>query len=102
MNSWYVVALPAEETGPGGKAMILQHGFEDTFIASGGPKDAAMFARRSDDFATHYFYFSPGAYLIVSKLLYAYSATPCPAPPKEGTRLCAGHSGVKDILLRDK
>lgn len=102
MNTWHVVTLPAHEAEPHGKAMILQHGFEDAFIAAGGPKEAAMFAGRSDDRETHYFYFSPGAYNIVSNLLRVYEAARCETPLRDSVRLCAGHSGVKNMLLRDK
>lgn len=82
--------------------MILQNAFSDAFVAAGGPKEAAMFARQSEDFKHHHFYFSPGAHLIVPSLLHVYEAVLCEIPPRGGTRLCAGHSGVRDSLLRDK
>ena len=61
MQGWYKVTLPAEETGTGGKAALLQKSFEVVFIAHKGPKDAALFTDHDARFYNHYYYFTPVA-----------------------------------------
>ena len=61
--------LPAEETGTGGKAALLQKSFEDALMAHKGPKDAALFTDHDGRFYNHFFYFTPVAAKIAKKVV---------------------------------
>lgn len=68
-------------------------------IANGGlPYDAALFSRRSDDFAKVFYYFSPSAMLIARLLIERQGATPCSAPLRGTVNLEAGDARALDML----
>src|SRR4051812_43507178 len=91
MSSWYKITLPMDDCGIGGKSSQMQEQFHALMLlyttanSSYPPWDAAMFSERSDDFSFVHYYISPSAVPIVKRLLAAYGATPCVAPPNRLT-----------------
>jgi len=82
--------------------MSLQRAFGDLFMASRGPKDAAMFT--GDDIAAdeYSYYFSPGAVRFAKAVITSYGGIPCPTPGRENMILLVGDAGARDALLPAK
>lgn len=72
MESWYKVALSERDISDG-KGVSLQGEFAGLFVASGGPRDAAMFDY-VDNKPSYICFFSPGAFQIAEILLRQYGA----------------------------
>jgi hypothetical protein len=101
MQGWYKVTLPAEETGTGGKAALLQKSFEVVFMAHKGPKDAALFTDHDARFYNHYYYFTPVAAEIAKTVVYQFRGVACPAPHlHDDMPLLVGHSDARESLLK--
>ena len=100
---WYKVTIKLEDAGVGGKAYHLQDAFFKIFMASGSPKDAAMFTNHDegfdDYFDDYFYYFSPAATRIAANLIQQYGGVPCQAPRREQTTLLVGHAGARYALL---
>ena len=87
MASWYRVTLSDKDVVVR-KHMELQKAFENSFLAHGWPKEAAMFA--NVDTLSHHFYFSPGAVQIAEDLIVHYAGTECPSPAMSDLVLLVG------------
>ncbi len=100
--SWYKITLPFKQGGVGGMASALQSEFETAFIANCGPKDAAMFTNRAEDFETCVYYFSPAAAAIAGILIESYKGVKCSPPAMDKVSLLVGHTGALEALLSRK
>ena len=99
METWHVVTMDNRDISAH-KHMQLQNAFAESFLAGGGPRDAAMFG---DLEATgHHFYFSPGAVKLARLLLLStYAAVPCKRPPGDAVALLVGEESAAWSLVRD-
>jgi hypothetical protein len=93
MDQWWEIELRSIQ-----ELSELQAKFEDAFVASGGPRGAAMF---SNDTAQPQVmaYFSPKAAEIARVLLLAYPARRAIPRPEEGDFL-VGNDEDKEMLPR--
>ncbi len=94
--SWKRVLLTRDDINAG-KHIRLQDAFQQTFLAAGGPKAAAMFQNDPSDDEYGY-YFTPAAVEIFSAALGTLTATECDAPPHAKTSLLFGEEGTWDLL----
>lgn len=102
MGTWCKVTFPLEQAGIDGEATRLQDAFGSVLIASGAPKDAAMFGQRSRDFKSWVCYFSPGAVRLIGKMLARYSPVECAAPEKGTVSLLTGDANAFEMLPNPK
>lgn len=98
--SWLKITMTAQETVERHHE-ALQDAFEEVFMATGGPKNAAMFGGvlLADEFE---YYFSPEAARIFQVQLSKFGANSCQAPFREDVSLLVGHSDARDQLLANK
>lgn len=99
MTSWYRVTLSDKDVVVR-KHMELQKAFENSFLANGWPKEAAMFA--NVDTLSHHFYFSPGAVQIAKDLIVRYAGTECPPPAMPDLVLLVGTPEWKAAIFPDE
>jgi hypothetical protein len=102
METWYKVTLPSKECGINGKATFMQREFEHFFLTScDATKDVALFTNHDENFANHFFYFSPAAVRIAELLIKGFNGVPCAQPLlADDMILLVGHSGARKALLR--
>jgi hypothetical protein len=103
MTTWYKITFPFRECGVDGKGQRLQNAFATVLIANGGkPWTAALFSRRSDDFESMFYYFSPDAMQIAKGLIESYKPVPCDRPPRptieNHVSLSVGDARVFELL----
>jgi len=97
--SWHRISIAYEDCGIGGKGHQLTGAFMALLIENVEvPIDAAVFSRRSDDFSSVLYYFSPGAMRIAGPLAESYGATPCSAPLRGTVHLAAGDVRALEML----
>ena len=97
--SWMRVLLTRDDVNAG-KHIRLQDAFEQVFLTTVAPKEAAMF--ENDPSVDEYgYYFSPEAAEIFAATLDEFNASQCDAPPRAGTSLLVGHSDAWDLLSPD-
>lgn len=75
----------------------LQERFEALFIASGSPKEAALFCKLPGFRDNHLFYLSPAATELFPQILKDYSAAPCSPPSRAEVTPLAGHADSLDL-----
>jgi hypothetical protein len=101
MSSWYKVTVKYEDTTPQSAGRSLQDAFLAILVSNGTPRDAALFGDRSDDFEQYFYYFSPGAYRIASKLIDSHRGVPCAKPSGKRLAFLVGdETGREDLLNR--
>jgi hypothetical protein len=71
--------------------------FTAMWIASGGPKDAALFVGHPDR-RTYDFYLSPGAVRIAEDLIVRFACVECPRPEGFGLALLVGDQNAIALL----
>jgi hypothetical protein len=84
METWYKVSLSEQDISEG-RGIALQEQFTALFIATGAPKDAAMFDNTSIS-PPYICFFTPGAFRLAELLLRGYGVTECKQP--NGTSGC--------------
>lgn len=94
--NWKKVSISSKDV-ISGKHVQLQNLYEEVFLATKAPRDAAVF-ENSPTYDECVYYFSPGAVAIFDSILRAYEAVPCAAPPRAETSLIVGHSDAWDML----
>ena len=82
--------------------MALQEEFQNLFIVSYGPKDAAVFTTYSDHRAPYVYFFSPGAASIAKLLIDRYRGVECPAPKASELSLLVGNASLDQIPFSTK
>jgi hypothetical protein len=87
VKSWYEVAV---------KDWAIRDEFARVWMASGGPKDAALFMAHDFRAKTTYFYFSPGAVRIAFQLIVIHGGTECPRPDVEHLVLAVGDQAATE------
>jgi hypothetical protein len=80
MASWYKVTSADWD---------IQDEFASRWLASGGPKDAALFSVRNIKARNNDFYFSPGAARIAEDIIARYAGTECSRPVASGSSILA-------------
>jgi len=99
MTSWYRVTLSDKDVVVR-KHMELQLAFETAFLASGWPKEAAMFS--NVDTLSHHFYFSPGAVRIANDVIVHYEGAECAPPAMSDLVLLVGTPEWKSAIFPDE
>ena len=92
-NDWYRIIFTPDDI-LGAKHLEMVGHFERFFAAAGSPEDATLFKGSDPDHATYY-YFSPGAARISTKIITHLSATPSSAPIMSEVEFIAGHQHIK-------
>ena len=90
-----VVTIKRVSSAANERARQLQRDFESVFVASGAPKDAALFRRRH--ITVYYFYFTPAAVGIFQRIG-SYGPEPCARPRASDASLLVGHRDARKLL----
>jgi len=95
--SWFKITFSPEDINAGRARSIVQD-FGDVYVASGGPRDAALFKRND---SMYIYYFSPGAARVAMQLIAGCSGVPCSAPVQSEVKLMAGDDRLEGISFAD-
>ena len=94
---WYKVCLSLDDV-TGGLEFKIQDEFKAVFMASSGPRDAALFSGMLDDGGIEMF-FSPEASQIGKTLIDKYQGKECEKPAVGKLALLIGHDDARSRFL---
>jgi hypothetical protein len=95
-SGWYQLSIPVQRV-VSCEHMRIQEAFEAIFLASGGPRDAALFSRRERG-GDVTLLFSPSASRLCAGLVAGYAGSACARPSRKGTSLLVGDANAFDLL----
>jgi hypothetical protein len=95
--AWYKFPLTKQQVGNGLDAKI-QEQFQALFVASGQPKQMALFASKNAVDGIDLF-LSPASLPAATDLIVQYGGVPCDKPKPEGLALLSGLQNSLDSLV---
>ncbi|MGR0183721.1 hypothetical protein [Azospirillum aestuarii] len=97
---WLKIVLPDDVLERDARWQVIMDAFENVFLASGGPRDAAMFSVNGPNSAEA-FIFSPASNQIAGRLLHSFGAVPSERPNRQETTLLVGNADAVERLLAE-
>jgi len=96
--TWFEVSLTLGQLATE-ELQALQKRFEELWLASGSPKEMALFSEAFPATVGRLsVYFSPACLPAAESLISSYSGVSCEKPKKEDLGLLSGHSNAWDLL----